>query len=298
MNLSKAVVPLAAIFALRAMTPLQAQVPEGRYGKSPSLDYSTLSQDRVAPARELSAHRSLKRPGHYTAQDWRALIDSYWGPGPSTATKLQIFDFFWDLIDKQYAGFPNLAVNWDSLKEVYRPEIEALLANGSTQKYIASRYHTTEANLSRWLAKHQLARVRQMFLRVDGLGKQGASDARALGLAIPQFGKGRFAIEQEMSATFGQGGESFTLHFKGGWDRFKRLKSVAEQFGQEAVTRFLGLRIVRSNAACPASCPKTGPPACRSSRPMKRGWPPEPRPARSSTPWLACCPNWWAARLT
>src|SRR5436190_13618276 len=43
----------------------------------------------------------------------------------------------------------------------YRPEIEALLANGSTQKYIASRYQTTEANLSRWMAKHQLARVRK-----------------------------------------------------------------------------------------------------------------------------------------
>ena len=31
----------------------------------------------------------------------------------------------------------------------YRPEIEALLANGSTQKFIANRYGTTEANLSR-----------------------------------------------------------------------------------------------------------------------------------------------------
>jgi DNA invertase Pin-like site-specific DNA recombinase len=28
----------------------------------------------------------------------------------------------------------------------YRPEIESLLANGSTQKFIARRYHTTEAN--------------------------------------------------------------------------------------------------------------------------------------------------------
>ncbi len=41
----------------------------------------------------------------------------------------------------------------------YRPEIEALLAHGSTQKFIASRYHTTEANLSRWMKKHQLHRV-------------------------------------------------------------------------------------------------------------------------------------------
>lgn len=38
----------------------------------------------------------------------------------------------------------------------YRPEIEALLANGSTQKFIAKRYGTTEANLSRWLKRHDV----------------------------------------------------------------------------------------------------------------------------------------------
>ncbi|MHB8748131.1 MAG: recombinase family protein [Aggregatilineales bacterium] len=38
--------------------------------------------------------------------------------------------------------------------DAYRPEIEALLSNGSTQKFIAQRYGTTEANLSRWLTKH------------------------------------------------------------------------------------------------------------------------------------------------
>ena len=38
----------------------------------------------------------------------------------------------------------------------YRPEIEGLLANGSTQKFIARRYHTTEANLHNWLKKHGL----------------------------------------------------------------------------------------------------------------------------------------------
>lgn len=40
--------------------------------------------------------------------------------------------------------------------DVYRPEIEALLANGSRQSFIAKRYKTTEANLSRWLKKHHL----------------------------------------------------------------------------------------------------------------------------------------------
>lgn len=38
----------------------------------------------------------------------------------------------------------------------YRPESEALMANGSTQRFIAERYGTTEANLSRWLKKHGL----------------------------------------------------------------------------------------------------------------------------------------------
>lgn len=35
----------------------------------------------------------------------------------------------------------------------YRPEIEALLKNGSKQKFIANRYGTTEANLSSWIKK-------------------------------------------------------------------------------------------------------------------------------------------------
>lgn len=40
--------------------------------------------------------------------------------------------------------------------DVYRPEIEALLKNGSTQRFIARRYGTTPANLNRWLQKHEL----------------------------------------------------------------------------------------------------------------------------------------------
>lgn len=38
----------------------------------------------------------------------------------------------------------------------FRPEIEALLANGSTQKFIANRYNTTEANLYNWMKRHNL----------------------------------------------------------------------------------------------------------------------------------------------
>ena len=38
--------------------------------------------------------------------------------------------------------------------DAYRPEIEALLKNGSTKKFIAKRYSTTQGNLHHWLKKH------------------------------------------------------------------------------------------------------------------------------------------------
>jgi len=40
--------------------------------------------------------------------------------------------------------------------DAFRPEIEALLANGSTQKFIAQRYGATEATVSNWIKKNHL----------------------------------------------------------------------------------------------------------------------------------------------
>ena len=40
----------------------------------------------------------------------------------------------------------------------FQPEIEALLANGSTQKFIANRYDTTQANLHNWIKKRGIKR--------------------------------------------------------------------------------------------------------------------------------------------
>lgn len=40
--------------------------------------------------------------------------------------------------------------------DTFRPEIESLLANASTQRFIAQRYRTTEANLHNWLKKNGL----------------------------------------------------------------------------------------------------------------------------------------------
>jgi DNA invertase Pin-like site-specific DNA recombinase len=38
----------------------------------------------------------------------------------------------------------------------YKPEIEALLKNGSTQAYIAKRYGSTPSNLCNWLKKNKI----------------------------------------------------------------------------------------------------------------------------------------------
>ena len=36
----------------------------------------------------------------------------------------------------------------------YKPEIEALLSNGATQKFIANRYKATQATMSNWMKKN------------------------------------------------------------------------------------------------------------------------------------------------
>jgi hypothetical protein len=78
-----------------------------------------------------------------------------------------------------------------------------------------------------------VARLRRLFVRIEGQGKDGAAEARALGLAIPQLGKGDYHVEQSFNAEFGAG-ESLSLSYTGGWDRYKRLKQVTDPFGQEA----------------------------------------------------------------
>ena len=40
----------------------------------------------------------------------------------------------------------------------FRPEIDALLANGSSQRFIANRYETTEANFTNWMKKNGISK--------------------------------------------------------------------------------------------------------------------------------------------
>ena len=73
-------------------------------------------------------------------------------------------------------------------------------------------------------------------IKINATGRQGALEARSLGLAIPQFGKGEFFIKQELSAEFSQGHpkESLTQAFEGTWTRYKRMKNIIDAFSSEA----------------------------------------------------------------
>ena len=61
--------------------------------------------------------------------DWKTIIDSTWGVGLSTSDKLAIFDTFWNVIDEDYAGFPNSTVDWDVLYS-YRDTVALGVSRG------------------------------------------------------------------------------------------------------------------------------------------------------------------------
>ena len=83
--------------------------------------------------------------------------------------------------------------------------------------------------------EYKVTHIRQLAIQLDSMGKQAAADIRVFGLAVPQFGKGRYAIEQDVVASYGKNSpESFMLKFRGGWERYKRLKSTSESFCQDA----------------------------------------------------------------
>ena len=63
-------------------------------------------------------------------EDWAALIDETWGAGLTKEEELQIFDLFWSTIDRSFACFQDLEVDWDGLRARYRPEVEDGVSRG------------------------------------------------------------------------------------------------------------------------------------------------------------------------
>jgi len=77
---------------------------------------------------ELHAHTPLAI--HRTAEDWAALIDATWGPGMASAAQVDLFDEWWDAIDRGYGAFHNLDIDLEAIRSRYRPEIEGGVSRG------------------------------------------------------------------------------------------------------------------------------------------------------------------------
>jgi predicted AAA+ superfamily ATPase len=75
--------------------------------------------------------------------------------------------------------------------------------------------------------------LKRVFIKVEGPGKNAATAVRLLGLAIPQMGKAKFTLDQNMVLEFGSG-ESFKVTFAGSWDRYKRVKTLTDELSKEA----------------------------------------------------------------
>lgn len=79
----------------------------------------------------------------------------------------------------------------------------------------------------------QIASLGRLTIAIEGAGREGARETKAIGLAIPQLGKGQYRIEQSFNAEFGSD-ESLSLTFNGNWERYKRVKQAPETLGPEA----------------------------------------------------------------
>lgn len=83
--------------------------------------------------------------------------------------------------------------------------------------------------------EHAIVHIRRLDIRLQGSGKSRATDLRAIGLALPQFPSGARALSLSLTIEFDERKDE-TIHvtFKGGWERYKRLKQIADAFASEA----------------------------------------------------------------
>jgi len=68
--------------------------------------------------------------GKHTVEEWREIIDDYWGTGAETSEKVRIFDTAWDNLDQDYGAYMNLEVDMRALRRRYRQEIRDGVSRG------------------------------------------------------------------------------------------------------------------------------------------------------------------------
>jgi len=78
-----------------------------------------------------------------------------------------------------------------------------------------------------------ITHLKTLFLTLEGRNKEGATEQKALGMAIPQLGKVDAHVEQDLTLEF-EGAGSLKMDFRADWDRYRRLKEVTDAFAADA----------------------------------------------------------------
>jgi hypothetical protein len=103
-------------------------------GFPPGLQLDTEFANRVGLEQSLKSARAISATASASvarsAEERRAAIDDLWGPGLPTSQKLALFDRFWDDIDRRFAAFQGLDIDWDALRDKYRDEIAGGVSAG------------------------------------------------------------------------------------------------------------------------------------------------------------------------
>ena len=92
--------------------------------------YNSILKRNIKKSEIFSGLYTAKKSRHYSTKDWRLIIDNYWGKGLPSAEKLKIFDSAVERINKSYAAFQNLQINFDSITAFYRSEVENGVSRG------------------------------------------------------------------------------------------------------------------------------------------------------------------------
>jgi C-terminal processing protease CtpA/Prc len=127
LRLAAALSALLALLSLALVGAARAQQGSEAYAwLGPQVQARASLADRPRRARP----RPATAFGSLTPEQRRAVIDAYWGEGPSTAEKLRVFNKFWRYADEHFAAFQGIDVDWPALRDRYRAEVAAGLSRG------------------------------------------------------------------------------------------------------------------------------------------------------------------------
>ncbi|MCP4602505.1 MAG: hypothetical protein GY847_18645 [Proteobacteria bacterium] len=76
-----------------------------------------------------------------TDYPWPDLVDTYWGEAPDEETRLKIFDRLWKKFAVDYPCFSILDIDWDAIRDEYRPQVEEATSYGRFVQLLTAMIH-------------------------------------------------------------------------------------------------------------------------------------------------------------